>query len=314
MHNEIGGYFDLECAHNAPYHKNAIALNSARNALRYVIRAYKISEIYVPFYTCPVVWDAIATENCKIIPYDIHDDFMPIGKIPDDAFVLYNNYFGICGNNVDVMSKKYKNLIVDNAQAFYSLPHGTASIYSPRKFFGLPDGGLVICDKHLPDTFDFSNSYDLCTHLLKRIDLGANAGYADFQKNDKALVGQPIQKMSRLTQALMGNIDYMRVRQQRIKNFEILHNTLAGRNKIKINISRYDVPMVYPFRIDNATLRSRLIDNKIFVAKYWSKEGNACMDSALAENMANTIIPLPIDQRYDVDDMYRILEVINAND
>lgn len=310
---EIGGYFELECGHNTAYHENTVALNSGRNALRYVIRIYDIHTIYAPIYTCPVVWDAITAANCEIIPYDVDDNFMPIGNIPSDAFILYNNYFGICGNNTEMLSQKYKNLIIDNAQAFYVKNKGLASIYSPRKFFGLPDGGLVVCDKHLPNDFETAISYDLCSHLLKRLDLGANAGYPDFQQNDSALIGRPIKKMSKLTHALMGNLDYDFVRKQRIKNFDILHSALVEHNKININIAKDDVPMVYPFRTDDQTLRSRLIDNKIFVAKYWPKEENGCMGSALAENMANTIIPLPIDQRYGYDDMHRILEVINAN-
>lgn len=35
------------------------------------------------------------------------------------GYIVYNNYFGICGKNVEVLLKQYRNLIVDNAQAFY---------------------------------------------------------------------------------------------------------------------------------------------------------------------------------------------------
>ncbi len=307
---EFGGYFSLECGHSKIYHKDSVLLNSARNALRYVIRVYDIHEIYVPFYTCPVVWDAINAENCKIIPYDIDDNFLPLVDIPKDAFVLYNNYFGINGKNIEIMAKKYKNLIVDNAQSFYAPKSGIGSIYSPRKFFGLPDGGIVICDKHLQDDFEASLSYDKCEHLLKRIDLGARAGYADFQKNDESLINQPIQKMSKLTTALMGNIDYENSRKQRLENFNFLHNILKDKNQIHINLSDDYVPMVYPYKTDDKNLRQQLIQNNIFVAKYWPKEENGCMNSDLAENMANTIIPLPIDQRYNTNDMKEILEII----
>ena len=309
---EIGGYFSLECRQSASYHKNAVALNSARNALRYVIRAYNITEIYAPIYTCPVVWDAIIAENCKIIPYDVGEDFLPICDIPKDAFILYNNYFGVNGKNVEIMTQKYKNLIVDNAQGFYQHHCGMASIYSPRKFFGLPDGGLVICDRKINDDFDTSVSYDLCSHLLKRIDLGAQAGYIDFQKNDDALINRPIQKMSNLTATLMGNIDYDGARQQRLKNFTFLHNVLRDTNELKLDLSDTDVPLVYPFKIKDTNLRAKLIQNKIFVAKYWPSEENGCMKSDTAQTLANTIVALPVDQRYDESDMQRILGGING--
>ena len=313
MAKPIGGYFELECGKMPLYHDNAVLLNSARNALRYIIRVYNIQEMFIPYYTCPVVWDAISAEDCKIIPYDIDDNFMPIGEIPVDAFVLYNNYFGVCGANVEKMAAKYKKLIIDNAQAFF-VPHATlATIYSPRKFFGLPDGGIALCERRLSTGFEKSVSYDLCSHLLKRLDLGANAGYADFQTNDSALKNREIQAMSHLTIALMGNIDYDFTRQRRLENFMTLHSVLGQQNQIKIALSDDDVPMVYPYRTNDSELRNRLIQNQIFVARYWPSEPNSdCMSSVPAQSMADTIIPLPIDQRYDENDMKRILEVIQT--
>lgn len=311
MTKPIGGFFEMACGTSSQYHDGAIALNSARNALRYVIRAYNIREIYVPYYTCPVVWTAIIAEGCNIIPYDIDGAFMPTVDFPDSAFILYNNYFGICGKNVMELSKKYKNLIVDNAQAFFASHRALATIYSPRKFFGLPDGGLLYSDKKIDSEFEVAVSYDLCSHLLKRIDLGPNAAYADFQKNDFALNNRPIQKMSRLTMTMMGNLDYDFVRRRRLENFKILHNALGHLNKLKIDLSDDDVPMVYPFRTDDATLRARLIENQIFVAKYWPVEtGVACMMGDYAQAMASTIVPLPIDQRYDTNDMERVIGII----
>ena len=56
MSKEIGGFIELELKQGKHFHKSAILLNSARSALRYVIRAYNIREIHTPYYTCPVVW------------------------------------------------------------------------------------------------------------------------------------------------------------------------------------------------------------------------------------------------------------------
>ena len=54
---------------------------------------------------------------------------------------------------IQLLNKKYPNLIVDNAQAFY-MPHlGLASFYSPRKFFGVADGGYLFCGKKLDEEF-----------------------------------------------------------------------------------------------------------------------------------------------------------------
>ena len=115
--------------------KNLIKLNTARNCLRYIIRAYGIEEIYVPYYICPTIKSAIRKEKAKINFYHVDKKFMPVNDFGKDYFILYPNYFGICSKNVQILSKKYKNLIVDNAHSFYSDSLGLASFNSLRKFF-----------------------------------------------------------------------------------------------------------------------------------------------------------------------------------
>ena len=302
---EIGGYFELECGHNPLYHKG-VCLNSGRNALRYIIRKLGISKLHIPHYTCPVVNQAIEAEGCQIEQYELDADFMPARDFPSNDFVVYNNYFGICGKKVAELSARYPNLIVDNAQAFYSRQIGRAAFYSPRKFFGLPDGGIAIFkDEELnaqPPDLDVDSSLDRISHLIKRIELGANAGYADFRAASDQLVNAPVCTMSKLTTALFGNVDYKFGATLRQANFDFLHERLYS--AFPFAIAEGDVPMVYPYVADDKSLRARLIANKIFSAKYWpglSENANA---------VADRIIAIPIDQRYDEEDMKRIVEVI----
>lgn len=286
----------MECGKSADFH-NGVYLNSARNALRYIIRAYGIKTMRVPAYTCPVVWDAIGAENCEIRFYDIDDGFMPVHGCGKDDFILYNNWFGVCGKQVEAMAECHPNLIVDNAQAFYSAPKGLACFYSPRKFFGLADGGIAVCAKTAGEEYEQDVSFDRCSHLLKRMDLGAAAGYADFQKNDASLNALPIRKMSALTRAMMGNIDYGVAKAKRLENFHYLEEKLGRR----FNLATDDVPMVYPYITNDDSLRQRLIENKIFVAMYWN---------GAQPDLTRKIVPLPIDQRYGLAEMARIVSVI----
>ena len=90
-----------------------IELNTARNALRYVINAFQIEELYIPYYICPSLRNAVKKENCKIIFYHIDNKFRPIQDFPENAFILYPNYFGICSTIVDELNSKYKNLLTN---------------------------------------------------------------------------------------------------------------------------------------------------------------------------------------------------------
>ena len=308
-YKEIGGYFELELDNhynNIP--NGVITLNTARNALRYVIRAYKIKEIYVPYYTCPVVWETIEKESCKINYYHIDNNFMPTEDLPNDAYILYTNYFGICAKNVKELVKKYKNLIVDNAQAFYMPKCGVASFNSVRKFFGVSDGALLQSDKILKVDFEQDTSYQRFMYLLKRVDKDAQFGYQDFQQNEASFTDEPIKNMSNLTKTMLNSIDTEKAKKIRLNNFEYLHNNLSNSNELKFNLDEDDVPMVYPYLIKKDSLRSKLIDNKIYVAQYWS----TLPDRYFESYMQKYFLPLPIDQRYNVDNMNRIIEVINV--
>ena len=108
--------------------------NYARNALKYLINKYEIKELYIPYYLCEVIRHSVFAEKCKPIFYHIKDNFMPEKEFPEDAYILYPNYFGICDNNVNKLAKIYPKLIIDNAHAFYAQPSGWASFNSARKF------------------------------------------------------------------------------------------------------------------------------------------------------------------------------------
>ena len=304
---EIGGYFGLEFEEKTIFPRDVVALNDARNCLRYVIQAFNIKEIHLPYYTCPVVWQAIQKENCKINFYHIDKNFMPAKEFNESDFIVYTNYFGVCAGNVKKLAGRYKNLIVDNAQAFYMPKYGIASFNSIRKFFGVSDGAFLYTDKKLNTEFDKDTSYQRFSHLLKRTDVSANFGYQDFCTNDISLEDEEIKTISNLTKQIFLSIDIEDAKQKRLMNFEFLHKKLADKNELQIKLDSEDVPLAYPFLIRKEGLRRKLIENKIYVAQYWSP-----MPQEYEEGMFQKyILPLPIDQRYNIEDMRTIIEVID---
>lgn len=307
----IGGYFELECGKTPLYHKDGIYLNLCRSGFRYLIRSLGIKEIFVPLFTCNVVRDVIKLEGCKIVFYKLDAKLMPSVDFPKNAFIIYNNYFGVLGDNVSMLASYYPNLIIDNAQAFYSIKSCRAAVYSPRKFFGLPDGG-IIRGKDIPlIEMQQGHSFDVSSHLLKRIDYGAQYSYKDFLKNDKALEQYPLERMSDLTKVLMGNIDYSFVQHRRLENFNFLHNNLH--TSFPLNMSSDDVPLVYPLWSENGEeLRKFLIQNNIFCAKYWPHIIEENTKDSIEYLATQNIVSIPIDQRYDKEDMDRIVEIIKS--
>jgi hypothetical protein len=255
------------------------------------------------------MWEAIKSEQREVKFYEIGRDFLPVTEFPEEAFILVNNYFGVCHANIRLLTKKYKNLLIDNAQGFYDEPIGLASIYSPRKFFGLPDGGILICKKRLETDFEKDISYERMSHLLKRHDLDASAGYSDFKANDDGLSNQPIRKMSNLTHALMGNINYDAVKQKRKEKFDYLRSKLDDVNEIKLS-SNIECPMLYPLLIENNDLKKRLIESKVYIATYWAGVRKVAPHDSYSRYLTDNLIPLPIDQRYGIKDMEKIIDIL----
>lgn len=303
---EIGGYFSLELPMGKEYWENAIRLNTARNALRYIIRAYHIDILYVPEYTCPVVWDSVSKENCEMMFYSVDDNFFPTTDFEPESYILYTNYFGICSNNVEILSKKYPNLIVDNSQSFFSPKQGLASFNSARKFFGVPDGSYLFIDKEIPDVLEQDMSWQRCSHLLIRLDSNAENGYSIFKNNDDSLDNEPIKIMSKLTQNILKSIDYQEVYKKRRANFLFLQRELSNVNKFKYFLDENSVPMIYPFVLKNNDLRTHLIKNKIYIPCYWEGQKDLLFGKKMEENL----IALPIDQRYSESEMVKIVEYL----
>ena len=311
----IGGYFSLETREGEHYHKDAIRLNTARNCFEYVLRSRGYTKVYIPYYTCEVMLEPIQKLNIDYEFYHINEELEPMAqpKLNDGEAFLYTNYFGLKQGCVRRLASELgTKLIVDNAQAFYAEPlEGVDTFYSARKFFGLSDGAYLYTDKPLHQEFEQDCSFDRMSHLLKRVDLGAEAGYKDFHVNDDALIGQDIKTMSKLTEALLAGIDYESAKKVRIENYNTLDEALGTLNQFHFTIGNGDIPMVYPYLTEDKTLKKRLITDKVFVATYWPNVFEWCKPDDMEYRFAEQIAYIPIDQRYNKEDMQRIIDVVS---
>jgi len=316
---EIGGYFELQLRKGEHYHKGAIRLNTARNSLEYILRAKKYRKIYIPYLNSEVIWEPIKKLGIDYEFYHVDFRLNPVfdKELGKDEVFFFSDTFGIKPMAVPVLIERFgKQLIVDNTHAFYSLPYpGVDTIYSPRKFFGLPDGAYLYTDTLLDQDFEQDMSLNHMAHLMKRIEYGsASAAYQDYLDYCASLVNQPIKKMSNLASALLANIDYENLRTRQINNFKLLHSLLGKENKFQYdNFPEDTCPLSYMFYSEEPGLRKRLIDNKIYVSTYWKEVLNLVDKDSVEYKLVNHLLPLPCDHRYDENDMRRIKDVINGD-
>ncbi len=313
-HKSIGGYFGLELPQGAEYHGGAIALNTGRNCLEYILRVRGYKRVYLPLYSCDVLLEPFGKLGIDYTFYHINEHLELAEDIilGDGEALLYVNYYGLKQRHVETLAERYgKRLIVDNTQAFYARPlEGIDTFYSCRKFFGVADGAYLYCDKPLDINLEQDRSWDRMTHLLKRVDISPEAAYADFTHQDELLKGNPMRTMSTLTRRIMMSIDYPQASDKRRENFTVLDSALKHRNAMALPMDSDAVPMVYPFMTTDPGLRQRLIDNKVYVATYWPNVKEWGGHDTLEYTLSCNLLPLPVDHRYGTEDMKRILQLI----
>ena len=319
----IGGYFELADYEEGVFpHQDGILVNTGRNALEYILRSIgDVKRVYLPYYTSEVVLEPLKKLHIPWVFYhinarfEINDEIIP----REGEYMIANNYFGIKDAYIESLAEKYGDcLIVDCAQAFFARPiPGIKCFYSARKYVGVADGGVAYLGNVPDGNVDVQGAErteDHDSHLLKRKEFGAEAGFADYQGNERKLDGQPIHWMSKTTKQILDHIDYNKVLSKRKDNYRILHQFLAERNGLVLPAPEaFACPMVYPFLVRSGrSLRKELINNKVFVATYWP---NACSSSefVLEADLVSRILPLPCDHRYGEEEMRRITKIIIDN-
>lgn len=309
---EIGGYIELN-KYNLPLlHENAIALNTGRNCLAYLIESKNIRKIYLPYYICSVVIDICEKAGIEIQYYRISDNFSIVDfDIEEGSYLYVVNYFGQLSNDdIILLKSKYKHIIVDNAQAYFQMPvRDVDTIYTCRKFIGVPDGAFLYTNKKLERPLEQDISYERIGFLCGRFEKSAFEFYNCFLINEELLNNLPLEKMSKLTNNLLHGIDYEFVKNKRTENYNYLFDKIEKINKL--HLKRIEGAFAYPLYINNGNdLRKTLIEHKIYVPTLWPNIITDELKDTLEYDMALNILPLPCDQRYDEEDMeYMIGEI-----
>jgi len=309
---EIGGYIELDTYHLPMLHEGAVALNSGRNCLAYLIQVNKIKKILLPYYLCNSVRDICKRENVEISYYSIDNVFRPINvSLQDDEWLYIVNYYGQLDNKyLEQTKKEHNRVIVDNAQAYFQMPiENTDTLYTCRKFFGVADGAFLYTQKTLDEELLPDESFERMRFLLGRYERTASEFYKEYTDNNRLFGNQPIKTMSKLTMNLLHGIDYAVVKERRTRNFSVLHNQFKNMNKLQLTIP--EGAFMYPLYVVNgAEIRKKLQEKKIYIPTLWPDVFGYCTETQMEYDMAKNILPIPIDQRYNTDDMLYITDEV----
>lgn len=312
----IGGYFELELQKRNDHYHDALRLDSGRSCFALSLSQSDIKKVYLPKYICDSMLEPLLHHNIEFELYDLNEN-LELGSdihVNNNERLLYVNYFGIKSLYTHTLKDKYSSsLILDNTQAFFEQPLSEIdTIYSCRKFFGVPDGGYLSTPKAIDiDSLPLATTANKCSHLLGRLESPPESHYADYQRNENLHSYDTAKKMSSITEKLLFSIDYDAVKLKREENFTELHHSLKEFNSLSIDTTNINAPMCYPLLISDKDIHDSLVKHKIYTPRYWGEVLNHDIEQgSIEQKLTSTLVPLPIDQRYDIPDMNRIITCV----
>ena len=289
-------------------------LSSGRAALECLLRNMpRPQRVLVPRYVCDTILQPIERLGLPVHCYATDSRLAP--HPPPDAtsgdLLLLVNYFGLTGDAVRAAALRHPGpVVVDATTALYSPPQpGLPTFYSPRKFAGLSDGGVACAPfpLQLPAAEDVSAPRATC--LLQQLEAGTCAAAPAFDAAETDLCHSFL-RMSPLTRRLLSSIDWEAAARRRLENYAILHRELAHINRLQLPDAPAAAPMCYPLVCGIPGLRDDLIDAGIALPLYWPEVITATTPDQPENDLARTLLPLPLDQRYTPADMRRLLSLI----
>ncbi len=332
---EYGGYIQLDTYRGQEYYPNLLAFNSGRGALRFLIRIRNIKKLYLPGFCCSTVWEACEAEGISWEFYQVDAAFRPVfdKELANGEWLYVVNHYGVFAScEMEALRRTFHKVIADNTHAFFRPPLSDMdTLYSCRKFFGVPDGAYLSLGmeegwEHAGRMKRFfesamqqysllpvDQSFERMGFLLGRYEAPASEFYQEYAKNNDRFSGEPVKQMSKLTHNLLRAIDYEEVKSRRTRNFSFLSRQLSKMNRLVLPL----IPGAYAYPLwlkegmgQGSKIRQELIRKKVYVPCLWPEVENHCPKMSIDCQMASDILPLPVDQRYDEKEMEEILAIL----
>ena len=320
-------------------------LSTGRSAIKYVINTIEsrnsgLKKVAVlPSFTCDTVFEPFLKAGYEVYYYPIEKDLTTTSDAimktvieHDASIILFHRYFGFdtLDGQVNKMCEILRGLgkytIEDCTQCLYSnisRADSDFTVGSIRKWTGTPDGGFAVCREGF-----FENKPQVADKELEAAKVKAsfakyrflfehegdkNEMLAMYRKAEDILDNQSeIYALSETSARVQANLDKDGLKSKRRANFRLLEEYLKGPIEKVFALDSKEVPLYFPILVeDRAALQKHLVSNAIYAPVVWPKDENQPTQSYGAENAYQHLLCIPIDQRYDADDMNRIVETIN---
>lgn len=334
---EIGSEFWLEYEPSSLlYDRDGVYVLSGRTAIDIIIQnifSYKqIKSAYLPAYCCDSMIFPFTNRGIEVKLYDVSFDgkleYHIDKNIECDIFYV-TNYFGYentLDNRVIEHFKKNGSIIIyDKTHSFFMQNDNIKCDYSfasIRKWMGVVDGAVVngIIERPSLKKCPYLSCKEQAMRLKKAyINNNGSVSKDNFLKLYNEF-GHYLQEdyfdyeMDALSYAIYKETDIDLLRKIRVENAKYLHGNLTNVNflcELTDNACPLFVPIIFNTKEERDFARKTLIDNHIFCPVHWPKNNHIAPEMNV-NKLFDTELSLICDQRYSLNDMNRIVNVINT--
>lgn len=287
---------------------------SGRSALLAIIKENNFKTVALPYWCCESMVKPFIQNNIEVVFYDA---FNVSKGITADA-ILVMDYFGYTTGNS--FNDFHGIVIRDLTHSIFSKKYDDSDYYfgSLRKWAGFYTGGFA---------WGFNEEVKFEKENTKYIELRKEAMYKKkqyingendskeylniFKEAEELLDDIKIEPSCDRDIELTKYFDVEYVKEIRRNNAKTLMDNLKDKLVFPV-LYENDCPLFVPIRIKNRNdIRKRLIENNIYCPAHWPISVYHKTSNKL-ENLFNEEISLICDQRYNEDDMNKIINVLNS--
>jgi len=310
----------------------AVLLANARSGIALLVDRLNPKQVWMPSYLCDSMVAGVDQSKTTLRHYEVTDrlalgatDFLE--HVGAGDLVFFIAYFGFPQDAAAAASARARGawVVKDACQAMLSDDREGEYdfvLFSPRKFVGVPDGGILAFRPGLdlgevalspPPAEWWLDSFRACTLRGEYDRHGGDRGWFELFRRCEAESPIGAYAMSELTRLILSHgVDAARISERRRRNYERLTGRLAS-VALFPRLPAGVVPLGFPISVDGRDLlRNRLFEHEIFPAVHWPLPDSVPPAFAATHRLAERILTLPCDQRYGEEEMDRMAAIVAA--
>ncbi len=325
-------------------YEDSVFTTSGRGAMSLILSELKAEckRVLLPSFTCESVIDPFIKHGYEVFYYSVdrtlnirEEAFLKEIGARDPSVVLIHSYYGF--DTASEVRETVKNLrasgitvIEDITQTLYSsFPRLSADYYvgSFRKWEGLSDGGFALKVKgsfaQKPQARDDELRDAGLKAMTAKYDylfggIGEKSAFLQMFAEAEELLEreEQVYRMSDASYFEHANLDIEDLRSRRRGNFRFLLDNLRNERATPLFKELPDdtVPLYFPIlcRQDRKEVQVLLREKSVYAPVVWPKPDNVKENYGESDLFYTNLLCIPCDQRYGLEEMNYIVEILNS--